>query len=460
MDRSKRNFDWEAARLRRKIGETSAVRGNAENRQTGEDSQPRGNRRGAQNGSRPPRYVKREQPPLAQPDGSLVGTIRVEMSPNLIEIHDPRITKCELVGSYNWLDRKSPVILIPGAPPKWTPLQGSTQLKKDAGDYFREPNAARWPKYPMEPAIRAVFDRNPNFDGRTIDIVTCGGTMGNLYKFASSVPWDFQCFAHLVGNTLFLVRKERTPKEMIQGICGYGHTFPETYTSWDPTVKGSATNQRIVRYEFGGLTFLVRFESDGYLGDMVKTEDEKQNGKKVPDPSDLDILTRNVAIGRFTPIISKTLEAQHAGFDVPQEAIFDLKTRVWRKKVDMKEALPRLWARQIQNFVVAHHDGGVFRQDDIHIKKMKRGIETWEKENETVLLRLAKVFGNLINCIKESKAKNLLIHRNQKGPLELWETSESSRSALPTTLCAKWEGVGENGHDDDDDNGGGDYLLF
>ncbi|PGH35103.1 hypothetical protein GX50_02024 [[Emmonsia] crescens] len=465
MADSKLNFNWEAAKLRREIGATTAVRGKTKTCQPEKVLRERGGWRRGSHGRSTQRYVKSEEFPLDQPVGTLVASIAVDTSTD-VKTTSPKITGSELVGSYNWLDRDASTILVPGAPPKWTPLQGSVQLKEDAGDYFREPNAARWPKYPMEPAIRAVFDQNPKFDGKTINIVTCAGIMGCLFKFASSAAWDFQCFAHLIGDTLFLVRKGRTPKELIQGVYGYGHTFPEAYTSWDKGVKGSATSQRIIRYRFGGFTFLVRFEVDGYLGGMIGTE-AKEDIEKMPTTqkgrSDLDILTQDtesVTIGKIKSGNAETLQLQHAGFDVPEAAIFDLKTRVSRKEISMDEALPRLWVRQIPNFVIAYHDRGVFDPNRIIIKAVKRDIDVWEVENETVLLRLAKVFDSLIKGVKGSEEKNLLVHRAKEGPLELWKTKESCRSAIPTALIAKWKGYDEEVDSNDDDDNDNDYLLF
>ncbi|PGH07508.1 hypothetical protein GX51_01809 [Blastomyces parvus] len=467
----RKSLNWALLRNRRETGARSAASYSTRTWQHDRVVQQRGGYNRGTYGRGRQRWKNVKSPPLEQPSGTLVASITVDTLAS-VRAQSPRITGSQLVGSYNWLDKNIPTILIPGAPSKWTPLKSGVQLKEDAGDYFRDPNSARWPKYPIEPAIRAVFDRDPKFDGKTINIVTCAGIMGCLFKFASSAEWDFQCFAHLVGDTLFLVRKERTPKELIQGVYGYGHTFPEAYTSWDRCVKGSATNQRIIRYEFGGLTFLVRFEADGYLGDMVgneaKTQEEKtQTSQK--GLSDMDILFQNaesVTIGKMASSgNTAVLKLQHAGFDVPQSAIFDVKTRTRRKRIDMDESLPRLWARQIPNFVVGYHDEGRFDQDHILVMPVKEMVDAWEVENEGVLLRLAKVFENLIKSAKESEVKNLLVHRAKGGPLELWETKESCKPAMPRALEAKWKGcdetIGNNNNDDDqDDNDGNEYLLF
>ncbi|KAK2793882.1 hypothetical protein FQN52_000213 [Onygenales sp. PD_12] len=456
------NFDWGEARRRRASGETDAIRDMRSNRPELRNLRGGGNWRGAAGGHGHRQWQKPSKSPLEQPIGKLVAKITINTSTEK-EGPSPKITECELVGSYNWIDRQAPVIAIPGAPPKWTPLRHSIQLREDSGEFFRDPNSARWPVYPMEPAIRAVFDRNPDFNGNKIDVVACGGTLGHLLKFASSKSWDFQFGAHLIGETLFLVRKETTPKALIEGIYGYGHTFPEAYTSWDRSVKGSSTSQRIVRYKFGGMTFMIRFEVDGYLGDLATTNVGKDRDKTAVAHGSseiIDLLTQNVeGVTIINRIQSKAtiLNVENAGFDVPQAAIFDLKTRTINKEIDINDVLPRLWARQIPNLITAKHNRGRFDESDIEIRSVKQDIDDWEEKNGKRLKQLSEVIHRLIEKLKKSKAKNLLVRRAEDGPLELWETVDISRSALPTNLAALWKRAGEESDDEDGDD---DYLLF
>ncbi|KAK2808788.1 hypothetical protein FQN50_004461 [Emmonsiellopsis sp. PD_5] len=421
-----------------------------------------GNWRGASAGYGPRRWQKRSKYSLEQPVGTLAEKITINTSAEK-EGTPPKITECELVGSYNWIDREVPVMVIPGAPPKWTPHRDSIQLREDSGEFFRDPNSARWPEYPMEPAIRAVFDRHPDFDGNKIDIVTCAGTLGQLFRFASSKFRDFQFGAHLIGETLFLVRKEITPNALIEGVHGYGHTFPEDYTSWDRSVKGSSTSQRVIRYKFGGMTFMIRFEVDGYLGDLETTnagKDKNTTAVAQGISETLDLLTQNVegvTINNRIQSKATILNVENSGFHVPQSAIFDLKTRTINKEFDMDDILPRLWARQVPNLIAAKHNRGRFDESDIEIRSVKQDIDDWEEKNGKYLKQLANVIHSLLEKLKKSKVKNLLVRRAEDGPVELWETADISRSALPTDLVARWKGLGEESDDEDGDD---DYLLF
>src|SRR5437764_7357210 len=93
--------------------------------------------------------------------------------------------------------------------------------------------------------------------------------MGNLLRFVRKIDKPFRFHVEVVGNTVFFIRREISPTELIPNVRGYGHTFPEAYTTWETDARGSESHQRIVMYTFGGLKCLVRFESDGYLRDLV-----------------------------------------------------------------------------------------------------------------------------------------------------------------------------------------------
>ncbi|TKA75553.1 hypothetical protein B0A49_03587 [Cryomyces minteri] len=179
-----------------------------------------------------------------------------------------KIEHCEHVASYNWLSGADSTILVPGKPPAWTPLETPRQLTPDSGNYFKDPNAARFPTYPTSPAVRAIFTEQPHFPTQAVDIFACGRTMGNLLAFVRSDDFPFRLYVEVTGNMDFFVRKERSPAELIEGVLGYGHTFREAYTSWEPEVGGSASHQ-LMTYSLLAIPaahFFDNWESDNVLG--------------------------------------------------------------------------------------------------------------------------------------------------------------------------------------------------
>ncbi len=232
------------------------------------------------------------------PLGHIIDSINIKAL--LVEQDAPTIQDVKYVASYSWLEGKSPIILVPGehpewnhndnfssltsiraisnhihphwltanntgSPPAWSPPVGETKLKPDSEDVFRDINAARYPSYPPEPTFRALKAMEPEFDLHTIDIVGCGSTIGNLMRLSASLSKPFRFDVDVVRDTVLFVGRESSPTEIIQDLQGYGHTFPEVYTTWDSAVRNSCSHQRVVQYEFGGLMFLVRSETDGYV---------------------------------------------------------------------------------------------------------------------------------------------------------------------------------------------------
>ena len=197
--------------------------------------------------------------------------------------------------------------------------------------------------------------------------------MGNLIRFANSDERTFRFYIEVIGNTVFLVRKENSPTETIEGVRGYGHTFPEAYTSWEADVKNSVSHQRLIQYVFGGLRCLVRCESDGYLKDYAHSESQQlRTTSSSSEPSRDDGLSsllhvaESIAVSEKVPNETAELTLRSAGYEVPQTAIFDLKTRSARREIDMEEFYPRLWVSQTRRFIIAYHNSGQF--NDIKVQ--------------------------------------------------------------------------------------------
>ena len=339
-------------------------------------------------------------------------------------------------------------------------------LEQDSGNYFRDPNAARWPKYPMEPAIRAVFVLRPSFLATETDVVGCGNTMGNILRFVEPSDRSFVFGIEIIGGTAFLLRMGNSPTELIPDVWGYGHTYPEAYTSWDKGLKDSVSHQRIVQYRIGGLRCLLRFESDGYIKekaspgrDESKAQDKLSRLSKEAEMSALLVEAESMFVSESAPAPVKgtVLQVELAGKEVPQSAIFDIKTRSIRKEINMEEIYPRLWLSQIPNFIVAYHRSGKFEEPQ-H-QELQSDLKEWETKNQKLICQFIAVLHRLIDMAKKSKDQRIEVHRNGLGPLEVRDLPNSSWSALPHDLKAKWTGQGptdEEATDSEDD----DYLNF
>ncbi|KAK6496367.1 hypothetical protein TWF481_002392 [Arthrobotrys musiformis] len=416
-----------------------AVRGAGRGTGRGGDQGERGGRQGA-----PQRQAPPQQPDIVKyPLGNLVTKITTK-DIDLTASDDTLsatavISDCEYVASYNWMNENASTIMVPGKPPLWTPLSEPRKLEKDTGDFYRDPNAARFPSYPIQPAVQAMFRVGAAFSTSNIDVFACGSTLGNLLRFARHDDTPFRFTVELIGNTVFFLRKDGSPTELIPGVRGFGHTFPEAYTTWEPDVKGSATHQRIVQYKFGGLRFILRFECDGYLNTALP-------GKPSHDENDdLVQALKAVSVSQSLPQQNDVLNIKTGGSEVPQSSIFDLKTRFGRQSqsINMEQIFPLLYLRQIPNFIVAYHNGGgVFPTKDIKVENLEKEIRQWEIDNESALKRFSVLLRKVIEVVKTDGSGPLEIYRPSPDCLEIRRQHGDELHVLPLSLRQEWEAAG------------------
>ncbi|KAJ4343626.1 hypothetical protein N0V95_006634 [Ascochyta clinopodiicola] len=405
-------------------------------------------RRGRGGSSRP--FAKRQDPVIPDlskhPLGELLVSLRTS---NLDPSHTPlslsRIEHCQYVTSYNWLADHS-AILVPGQPPQWTPLKIARRLPEDSGTYYRDPNAAHYPEYPIAPAVEAVMDATDDAMVGS-DLFACGSTLGNLLRFVRGIDKAFRFSVETIGDTVFLIRKENDPKELIEGVRGFGHTFPEAYTTWPKGVQGSETHQRIVQYHLGDLQCLVRFECDGFFDDSFddsakSLSHEASRGKdSAAFPSD-NVLAQTLsstAISTARPTSTGALAVQHRGSVVPSNSIFDLKTRSgkYKKEINMDDITPQLWLKQIPNFVVAYHDGaGLF--EDIQIRNVRSLVSVWEQDNARSIRDLIVLLKKIIDVAKADTRGLLEVYCPGTGELEIRRQAGDGVHALPSALGEEW----------------------
>lgn len=299
----------------------------------------------------------------------------------------------------------------------------------------------------MEPAVHSIYELNHDFNTSKIDVLGCGNTFGSLLSFARNEERTFRLAVERIGETIFLVRKTNTQKELIDDVRGYGHSFPEAYTVLEPGVQGSISHQRIISYDFAGLQCMIRTECDGYLSDKSSAIDsishkngDNKNNIKITSSDDIN---SERAQSLTTTLSSLTIAHQSdklilrkAGNSIHQRAIFDLKTRSIKRKgnIDMSEFLPRLWANQTPNFILAWHRSGNF--DEIEIKDVRDDISNWEIANTKALAKFRSILKELIEFSKNQS--HFEVRRTGTGDLELW-SEVKGWSALPSELKARWK---------------------
>ncbi|KAJ8128821.1 hypothetical protein O1611_g4811 [Lasiodiplodia mahajangana] len=374
------------------------------------------------------------------PLGTLVAEFTTEdIASSTRSAAEARITNYRYAASYSLNDEKPYKVIVPGQPATWRPPQLPSQLPGDHGDYMRDQNGARFPDHPIQPAVQALFALNKAFDPSNIDIMGCASSLGDILRFVRSIESTFRFNIEVVGNTLFLIRNCKN--DVIPDVRGYGHSFLDVFTSSEPSGVKTKSHQRIVSYDFGGLSCLVRFECDGYLPNC--------DGHDIP-----------VTEPQFNPLptLSDSIAIQKSGMIVPQDSILEIKTKSEAVGViQIDDHLPRLWVRQIPHFITAYHNRGTFR--NVQVTDVRPKLAEWETLHQDELKRFAFTLRQLTTEVKRSSHLKLVVYREGTGPLQLRERKEAAGHALPTSWRDHWAARPEpdiarsaNGDDSDEDS--------
>ncbi|KAI1089612.1 hypothetical protein F5B19DRAFT_495224 [Rostrohypoxylon terebratum] len=371
---------------------------------------------------------------LESPLGRLITTMALsDISSHGVQPEDARITNCKYAASYSLVDSSPPRIIVPGQPRLWEPPQLPSQLPRDFGRYYRDQNGLRFPTHPMHPSVQSIFVLNEEFASNDVNIMGCASSLGNILRFVRSVESSFRFDVEMIGNTLFLISNNRN--EEIPDVRGYGMTFLDKFTSNQPGLKETKSHQRIISYSFGGLKCLVRFECDGYLGNIgdepVATDESRTMDAR-------------------QTLVSDSIAIKSAGAVVPQHSIIEIKTRsrLNGQEINLGEHLPRLWVRQIPNFIVGYHVKGSF--EDVQNKNAQQDLHEWESAHQSELRMFASVLRQLIVEVKRAGNVKLELCRTGTGSLELREQFGTPREVLPDDWKDMWvRGWNETGKSDE-----------
>lgn len=204
-----------------------------------------------------------------------------------------------------------------------------------------------------------------------------------------------------------------------------GHTFPERYTKWQNGVEGSASHQRIISYDFAGLKCLVRSEADGYL--KTELDEEVQDGKsKERNNSDEDEK-------QAEKLVIDNVQVRRGGQMIPKHTIFELKTRGINKKDEdhLADNLPRCWLAQIPFFILALHEWGRFKPENISVQDVRLEVAQWQQNNQDLLSRLASLLRKLVALARDPGFGKYEVCLRDLGTLEIRQQGGTVSSPLP-----------------------------
>lgn len=328
----------------------------------------------------------------------------------------------------------------------------------------------------MESTALAVLSlANPNIPA-DLDIVACSSSLGNLLRFALGEDKSFRILVQAVdgSNTVFFARRENSPTEKHEDYTGFGHTFPEAYTAWDPEAKGSDTSYRILGYRFGGLRMLVRAEVDAYVAREGRDGAPPPAGrsKAAHSASTTPTTTADVAdLGQLvselrattsqvaprppaaSPSAAKISTVSSTCAPVAQSQVLEIKTRS-RFKRDVEDTvakeIPKLWLAQIPSLVVAYHDKGKFNfsaaqpeeSPDMRVQDVRGPVERWERVlARRELAGFAALINRVVAVVRARPDGKVELRREGTGGLEIREQGAGAGELLSEEMKGRWAGI-------------------
>ncbi|KAI0528451.1 geranylgeranyl pyrophosphate synthetase [Xylaria digitata] len=358
------------------------------------------------------------------------------------------IENIKYLASYSWIEASAPTIAVPGIPPRWSPPVIPTRLQKDSGLIYIAQNAARHPTSPLEPLFRSLYIVSPEFDVRPVDIITDRNNIRKLLSFVnpSSSRNGLETFAigvEAIDNTIILSRIETKTTETIapHEFKGFGHEFEKAYTHCQ--LRDSTGYHQIVSYCFGGLSFIVRHEIDGYVSQPTATTSNTVEADGLAGLlGSLSLTTtHNISqkIRTFTPPGSKMV-IREEGTVVPLDSTLEIKTRVNHKRLNIYEIAPQLWASQTPKLVRVYHNHGLFQE--ARVEDVAKEIKAWELANQEHLKRLEALIKGIRNAVRECGGKAVVRYDNLSDKITVVPRVGAERM-LPKDLYSKWRHTGD-----------------
>ncbi|KDQ26224.1 hypothetical protein PLEOSDRAFT_1078415 [Pleurotus ostreatus PC15] len=304
------------------------------------------------------------------------------------------ITNIEYIGSYNWLDRKSPSLIIPGSPNEWVDKKTPFTLGHDTGIVVADQNAYRVPDTPLLPLFVAVNVKSsldtasshnspsgtspPHFDWPSNDFITDRNNLRKLLRWINNSPdSDFRIDVQLAGKKTILMSRYTTNVRE-KAAYGFGHSFEKACTKPAAQCEGGVSHHRIIRYDMNGLKMVVRYEVDGYLPDTSPYTHSWRQAASAAAPTAVNNLADTPASVKFTAATPestpkfkpKAEPALHAGltvypggsWSIPQSSILEMKTRSQRNfdRINWSELHGQLYVSQTLHCFIGIHQQGTF----------------------------------------------------------------------------------------------------
>lgn len=309
----------------------------------------------------------------------------------------------------------------------WRPIQIDTSLdqaeiRSIVTQTIRDDNLHRQPRYPYEPALRALESAEKVINFNEIDIVTDAETLSQLLSFimgtsaARQVKEPFRLELTSVRNTLF-IHPSHKPGSSQAGP-------PPKKTRHDPSISVpdwaapalshigtraaklpySGGHYRLVRYRFGSVVLAVRVKIDFVY------EHRKDAKRAATDPlRDVQPEFMPRQEGDVAQVWKTTVKRQGLGTRPAGAGVASVRY-VWQDaKARMRALLPLLWFSRSPFVVDCQVSYPDLRVKDVSLVNSRQWYPSYERGYQNSLRRLAGLLKHLQERTREMDGNIVLI---------------------------------------------------
>lgn len=291
----------------------------------------------------------------------------------------------------------------------------------------------------------------PDFNFTEIDVVTDRRPLHRLFGFVTGELKSFKFGINRHGKTALFTRIEENTRD--NEPQGYREGLERTHLKIDSVGKGSTSHHRIVCYNFGGMTLLLRFAVDAYLENLVSKVETRNADELV---GYLKAMMLDEAPPSKKKTLLNSLVVLKGGRDIPYAATLELSTNRKFKKEPwtIERKMVDLWLSQTPNFVIALHESpqqgkiagprkAIFK--DIKHIPMAEKLAQWEQDNAKALEKLAVVLKQVIDAAETLGCPCIVSYTGKEGePLKVTKAEQDQVPGLPWKLLRVFERM-ENG---------------
>ncbi|KAF7537295.1 hypothetical protein G7054_g3808 [Neopestalotiopsis clavispora] len=356
---------------------------------------------------------------------------------------------CELLCSYNWINRARPSIYVPGGAPVFKEVPLPIILEKDSGLQYIDQNAARVPKYPFEVVFDALQAMNPNVTFDEIDVLVNRNSLRRLLEFCQGRrPDSFRLNLFVIDNTLIIERCTKSAKQMIHGSAnaGYGKSFEHAITEARKELQGSMGHHCVLKYNLGSLNCAVRFEVDACVIPTAVDPQIKAAGTRGGQiPSDVNRLTGDLQAlnldKKQTSALADggTMHVIRSGPGTSPSHMAEIKANA----KPARQSLPQMWFGRTPHLIRGTHDEATFTK--ISVDDISQNFEVWENnpQNQEALQKMVGLISQLRDMVQATPEKscvavyrkspnqpslNILHSTNKRKPLPVHVTKRFWKS--------------------------------